>query len=102
MLRLHAGLLPPGPVPGSPSPQLDEARPQLGAGDALLCSVGRRGGCGVGVGGLASAAAALFVLDERQDVGEGEGPAALAAGQEVTTLVGSPDLWRSRRRRLVV
>lgn len=40
------------------------------------------------------------MLDERQDVGEGEGPAALAAGQEVTTLTGSVDLW-SRRRPVV-
>lgn len=48
---------------------------------------------------VSRAAVALFVLDERQDVGEGEGTAALAARQEVTTLVGSPDRWRRTRRR---
>lgn len=41
-------------------------------------------------------AAALFVLDERQDVGEWEGPAALATGQKVTALVSSLDLWSGR------
>lgn len=41
------------------------------------------------------AAVALFVLDEGQDVGEGEGLAALSAGQEVAALAGR---WGRRRR----
>lgn len=40
----------------------------------------------------------MFVLDERQDVGKGEGLAALAAGQEVATLVRDSYLLGSRGR----
>lgn len=47
--------------------------------------------------GLAvSAAVALFVLDEGQDVGKGEGLAALSAGQKVAVLA---ERWDRRRRR---
>jgi len=89
-LHFQARLL---PQSWAPSPQLDEGRPER-----VLRLVGGGGGRGVGARVLVSRAAApLFVLDERQDVGEGEGPAALAAGQEVTTLARSLDLWCRRR-----
>lgn len=47
----------------------------------------------------ASAAVALFVLDEGQDVGKGEGLAALSAGQEVTVLAEPRDRRQRRGRR---
>lgn len=39
-------------------------------------------------------AAPLFVLDEGQDAGEREGPIALPTGQQVTTLLTTPDLGK--------
>lgn len=78
-LHLHAGLLPPDWLPGCPSPELDEAGAQLGAGNMLPRSAGGRGWCGVG-GEISGGAATLFVLNEGQDVGEGECLTALAAG----------------------
>lgn len=81
-------------VPGRPSPQLDEAgpRPTL-AGPLVPGSAGRRGWGGADARGRVSgAAAALLVLDERQNVGQWEGLAALATGEEVTTFVGGVHL----------
>lgn len=48
---------------------------------------------------VVSAAVALFVLDEGQDVGKGEGLAALSAGQKVAVLAERWDRWRRRGRR---
>lgn len=39
-------------------------------------------------------AAPLFVLDEGQDAGEREGLIALPTGQQVTTLLTTPDLGK--------
>lgn len=82
-------LLPSGRV--CHSPQLHEPSLYLSDITASLCPVGW-GGRGVGVGGvIPGAAAPLFVLDEGQDVGEREGLAALPTGQQVTTLLNTPD-----------
>lgn len=88
-LRLHSRtwLLPPRLVSDGPSPQLDEAGSRVALGTVLGRPVRRgRGGtvCGDRLGfGLA---AALFVLNKGQDVSQGEGPAALSAGEEVPGL----------------
>lgn len=51
-------------------------------------------------GSVESAAVALFVLDEGQDVGKGEGLAALSAGQKVAVLAERWERqWRRRSRR---
>ena len=97
-LRLHLpiGLLPPGLVPIHDSPQLYISFTRASVHAAWLRPIGW-GRRSVGIGGVASrAAATLFVLDERQDVGEREGLATLATGQEVTTFITPADLWLRR------
>lgn len=85
-------LLPSGRV--CHSPQLHEPSLYLSDITASLCPVGW-GGRGVGVGGvIPGAAAPLFVLDEGQDAGEREGLIALPTGQQVTTLLTTPDLGK--------
>lgn len=85
-------LLPSGRV--CHSPQLHEPSLYLSDNTALLCSVGW-GGRGVSVGVvIPGVAAPLFVLDEGQDAGEREGLIALPTGQQVTTLLTTPDLGK--------
>lgn len=91
-LHSHTWLLPPGLAPRGPSPQLDEAGARV-ALDAVLGRPVRRGGRGVArCEGLSlGPAAALFVLNEGQDVSQGEGAAALSAGEQVPRLRGGEE-----------